>query len=268
MKLNNIINKIVEFQLIISVLVIFSVAVCLYLSVALAAVSRNRAAEIELKEKRVEIKKLLAEPPTRERITELVEEKEMLETQYIEMIRKMGFFQPDPLPNFPLHFDGMEMEPLLDLLGIRIFRDYFEKELKKREIRLRHLGDECGIAIPSRLGFEEEEPESPQALALLLAGVGAVEKLITTAIDAGVCEIPSIEVAALPYEEGITTEFKKLNIGLTLKAEALPLIEFLDRLATGKYFFIIEEMEITSTAPPELEVKLSISTQIFLGEEI
>jgi hypothetical protein len=263
----NVIKFLVKSPLIISMVILFVAIACLYVLAALPAINRTREASLKLEEKRAEMERFLANPPSRERITRLGEQKEMLATQYLEVAKKMGFFRPDPLPNFPAHFDGMEMKPLLASFGTRVLHDYFEKELVSREIRLRHLGERHRLTIPSRLGFKEERPETPQALALLLAGVASVETLLTIAMNAGVNEFSSIEAPSPPYKEGITPDFKELNIGLVMKTDALALIKFLDYLTTGEHFFIIEGIEVVST-PAHLEVKLSISTQIFLKEEI
>ena len=117
------------------------------------------------------------------------------------------------------------------------------------------------------MGFKKEEPETPQELALLLAGVASVETLLTIAMEAGVNGFSSIAPPSPPYKEGITPDLKELSIGLAIKTDALALIKLLDQLTFGEHFFIIEEMEVIST-PTYLEVKLSISTQIFLKEEI
>lgn len=263
----NIIKFWVKSPLIISIFGLFVATACLYILAALPVINRTRAASLELREKRTEMERFLANPPSRERITRLFEEKEILTTQYIEMANKMGFFHPDPLLNFPAHFQGMEMEPLLEAFGTRVLRDYFEKELKAREIGLRHLGERQGLTIPLRLGFREERPETPQELALLLAGVASVETLLTIAMNAGISEFSSIVPPSPPYKEGVTPDFKELIIGLTIKTDALALIKLLDQLTTGEHFFIIAGLEVVST-PAHLEVELSISTKIFLKEEV
>jgi hypothetical protein len=251
---------------IISILGLFVVAGCLYFLAALPIINEINEANRELKEKEAEMERFLINPPSRERIAELLKEKEMFEIQYAEMVGEMGFPRPDPLLNFPIHFDGMEMEPLLDSFGTRVLRDYFEKELEASAIKLRHLGAERGLTIPQRLGFEEEEPETPAELALLLAGVSMTERLLTIAIEAEVEEISEI-VAPAPPREGIAPEFKELTAELTLKTSALSLIELLDQLATGEYLFIIRDIAVIST-PPHLEVELVISTQVLLEAEL
>lgn len=252
-------------QLTISILGLFIVVTCLYVLTVLPAISRNRVASVELKERKAEIGEFLANPPSRKRIIRLLEEKEMLVTQHIEVAKKIGFPRPDPLLNFPIHFDGMEMDALINSFGIRVLHDYFKKELKKRESSLRHLEDVHRIIIPPIIGLEKNEPETPQELALLLAGAEMAERLITIAINVGTREISSIKMPPPLYKDGATQEFKKLNIELILKMDATALIEFLDQLITGEHFFVIEKMEISPTATPELGIKLSISTQVFLG---
>lgn len=262
----DIIERWTKFLPIISIFGLFIVAGCLYFWAALPIINKIDGANLELKEKKAEMERFLLNPPSRERIAELHKGKEMLATQYMEMVKKMGFPRPDPLLNFPLHFDGMEMESLLRSFGTRILRDYFEKELEASVTKLRHLGVERGLTIPQRLGFEEEKPKTPAELALLLAGVTMTEKLLVTAIKAEVEEVSSIEAPAPPYKEGIAPEFKKLSAELTLKTSALALIELLDRLATGEYPFIIEDIAV-DTAYPHLEVQLVVSTRVLLEEE-